>query len=277
MIFKAVKLGALFTGGALLVGGLVFGSELSSYVRSSARSMRVAVRDNIPVEFELRRARDLLDELGPEMHNNIRAIAEQEVDVASLKRDIGETKLAISDERARVEKLRDAVSSGQTSFTFGDMSFSRNQITQELSRRFTHFKEAEVALTAKEQLLASRQKSMMAAQEALENAKNQKATLETQIETLEAQYKLVQAASAKSDVAPAFDQSKLAQAKKAVADIRKHLEIAEHVLAHEAQFTQSVPLVDVINEQDLLKQVDAHLNGNAAPTVAQSVPEHSAN
>src|SRR5690348_9088761 len=262
MFFKAVKLGALMTGGALLMGGLIFGSELSSYVHSSARSLRVAVRDNIPVEFELRRARDLLDGLGPEMHNNIRAIAEQEVDVASLKREIGETKLAIGDERTRVEKLRDAVASGQTSFTFGDMSFSRNQITQELSRRFTHFKEAEVALTAKEQLLASRQKSLMAAQEALENAKNQKATLETQIEALEAQYKLVQAASNNCDAPPGIDQSKLAQAKKAVADIRKHLEVAEHVLAHEAQFTQSVPVVDVINEQDLLKQVDAHLSGN---------------
>jgi predicted nucleic acid-binding Zn-ribbon protein len=270
MIFKAVKLGAMVTGGALLAGGLIFGGELSSYVRSSARSVRVAVRDNIPVEFEIRRARDLLDELGPEMHNNIRAIAEQEVDVASLKHEIGENKISLTEERQRVEKLRDAVSGGQTQFTFGDMTFSRPQIVQELSRRFTHYKEAETALAARETLLLNRQKGLAAAEEALENAKAQKATLEAQIESLDAQYKVVQASSAGSDALPAFDQSKLAEAKKAVADIRRHLDVAEHVLAHEAQFTQDVPVVDTMSEQDLLKQVNAHLDGkSSSPAVAQ--------
>jgi predicted nucleic acid-binding Zn-ribbon protein len=272
MIFKAVKLGALVTGGALMTGGLIFGNELASYVRSSARSVRVAVKDNIPVEFELRRARDLLDQIGPEMHDNIRAIAEQEVEVASLHHEIGEARVTLAEERTRVSKLRDAVAGGQTSFTFGDMSFTHAQITQELSRRFMHFKEAETALTAKEQLLVNRQKGLVAAQDALENAKAQKATLEAQIEALEAQYKLVQAASAGSDTPVAFDHSKLAQAKQVVGEIRHHLDVAEHVLAHEAKFTDSVP-VDVVSEKDLLQQVDANLNGSS---VAVQTPEQPA-
>lgn len=267
MICKAIKLGTMVTGGALLAGGLMFGSELSSYMRSSVHDVRMAVKDNIPLDFEIRRARDLLDEIGPEMHNNVRAIAEQEVEVATLQRDINESKQNMNEERVRVAKLRDAVAGGQTSFTFGDMSFTHNQITQELSRRFVHLKEAETALASKQQLLENRQKSLIAAEDALENAKAQKAQLEAQIEGLEAQYKLVQAESQTAPTPVQFDHSKLAQAKQVIGNIHKQLDVAEHVLAHEAKFTQSVP-VDVVDEKDLLTQVDQHLNGSSSASVA---------
>src|SRR5438045_321144 len=158
MFFKLIKMGALVAGGALLTGGLIFGSEFSSYIKSSARSIRVSVKENVPVEFEIRRARDLLEGIGPEIHNSVRAIAEQEVEAGMLKRDIDESKLAVAEECARVQKLRDAVASGQTSFTFGDMSFSRNQVTQELSRRFNNLKAGQTALAAKQILLENRQK-----------------------------------------------------------------------------------------------------------------------
>ena len=245
-------------GAPKLAGGSMFWEQLTSYVRSSARSVRLAVKDNIPVDFELRRAHDLLDEIGPEMHNNVRAIAEQEVEVATLQRDINESKLSIGDERTRVTKLRDAVAGGQTSFTFGDMSFSHNQMTQELSRRFMHLKEAETAVAAKQDLLENRQKSLIAAQEALENAKSQKAALEAQIEGAGGcNHKLVQAKSQSASQPVEFDHSKLAQAKQVIGDIHKQLDVAEHVLAHEAKFTQSIP-VDAVDEKDLLTQVDRH-------------------
>ena len=57
MICKLIKLGMLSVAGVVLVGGIVFGREMCSYVSSSARSVRHAVKDAVPVEFELRRAR----------------------------------------------------------------------------------------------------------------------------------------------------------------------------------------------------------------------------
>ncbi|HZL38333.1 MAG TPA: hypothetical protein VFC78_23670 [Tepidisphaeraceae bacterium] len=267
MVGKLLKVGVLTVGGGLMVGVLAFGADFASYLHSSARSVRVAMKDNIPVEFELRRARDLLDQIGPEMHNNVRAIAEQEVAVATLKRDITDAQSSVGDERQHVRRLREAVAVHQTSYTFGDLSFTRDQLTAELERRFTHLKEAETALSAKQQLLDSREKSLVAAQEAMENAKAQKATLAAQVEGLEAQYQLVQAASASSDSPLQIDHSKLAQAKKVVEDIRKELAVSERVLAHEAKFTQAVPL-DVVNEKDLLTQVDEHLQGTDAMTQA---------
>lgn len=261
MLWKMAKIGAMTTGGALLAGGLVFGTDLGSYVRSSYHEVRASVKDNIPIEFELRRARDLLDGVEPELHQNIRLVAEQEVEIANLKNDLKDGQLNLAAEKQRIEKLRNCLATEQTSFEFGGLEFTRPQLTQDLSRQFTHFKEAETAMAAKTELLSNREKSLAAAMDAMETAKAQKATLEAQIEGLEAQYRLVQAASKGTDVQ--MDHSKLAQAQRVVGDIRKQLAVAEHVLAHEAKFTQDVP-IDTVNEKDLLAQVDEHLGNSVA-------------
>lgn len=256
MIWKAIKLGTLTTGVGLLAGGLVLGSDLGSYLRSSCRSVQVSIKDNIPVEFQLRRARDLLDGVGPELHENIRRVAEQEVEIASLKGELDQSRTALADEKHRISTLRNCLASAQSSFTFDGVDYSRNQVEHDLGRQFAHFREAEASLKARQQLLDSRNQALAAAMEAMESAKAQKATLESQVEALEAQYRLVQAASTGSQFQ--LDGGRLAEAQKVVGEIRKQLDVTEHVLAHEAKFTQPIP-VDAVDEKDLLKQVDAQL------------------
>ena len=84
MITRLVKLGVIGALGLGLAGGLLFGRDAVSYVRSTAKSLRTAVKDSVPIEFELKRASDLLDDIIPEMHANIRLIAQEEVEVAAL-------------------------------------------------------------------------------------------------------------------------------------------------------------------------------------------------
>lgn len=88
MVTKWLKTGLIVVVCLCLVGGLLFGKDLVSYVRSSAKSVQKAVKNSVPIEFELRRARDLLEEIIPEMHANIRLIAQEEVEIAALKTDI---------------------------------------------------------------------------------------------------------------------------------------------------------------------------------------------
>jgi chromosome segregation ATPase len=192
----------------------------------------------------------------------------------SLRREIEEATGAVADERERVAKLRDAVGGGQSSLSLGSYTYSHEQLTQELARRFSHLREAETALTTKKQLLEARERSLTAAQDALESAKAQKATLTAQIEGLDAQYQLVQAASVSSPVPASFDTSKLAQAKTAIARIRNDLLVTERVMAYEAKFTQSPATAIATNETELLSQVDSHFQRAAAtPTaVAGALP-----
>lgn len=273
MILRYMKYTAIGAGGALLVGGLLFGSDVFSYLRSSARSVQTAVKDAVPLEFELKRARDLLDDIIPEMHANVRLIAQEEVEIANLKGDINKQQLAMTDEKTGIGKLRDALTLEQASYTFGGMQFTRDQLKNDLSRRFDQYKEAQVVLAGKERLLTSREKSLQAATLMLERAKDQKIRLEDRIAGLESQYRLIKAASAGSQFQ--MDNSKLAQTEKVIGEIKKRLDVAERVLAHESQFVQEVP-VDTINEKDLVQQVDEYFSPKpvAAPQ-AQAQPSTS--
>jgi hypothetical protein len=87
----------------------------------------------------------------------------------------------------------------------------------------------------------------------LERTKSRKRILEDKIESLASQHRLVKAAAIGSQIQ--VDNSKLAKTEKLINDIKKRLDIAERVLAHENQFVQAIP-VDAVAEEDLLIQVD---------------------
>ncbi|MGA2502061.1 MAG: hypothetical protein ABSH20_30325, partial [Tepidisphaeraceae bacterium] len=168
---------------------------------------------------------------------------------------------SLSDEQARVATLRDSLATSQASFYMGGISYSREQVKDELARRFDRYKEAEVVLAGKRRLLENREKALAASMQLVERARSQKALLESQIESLQGQFRLVQAASVGSKVG--VDNSKLAQTEKLIGQIKTQLDVAERVLAHEARFTEPMR-IDVINEQQLLTTVDEHFDAEKA-------------
>jgi predicted nucleic acid-binding Zn-ribbon protein len=257
MVVKLIKFGVLTLACGLLAGTLLFGRDAGSYFRSSARSVRTAVKDNIPIEFELRRARDLLDDILPEMQANVRVIAQQEVEIDAAKGEIADEQKSLHDESARIQKLREGMASPQTSFTFGEVAYTREQLKLELARRFDRYREAESMLAAKSKLLEERQRSLVAAERQLEQMRERKAALEGQVEALAGQFRLVQTAAGSSAVE--IDAGKLAQAENLVTEIRRQLRVAEHVLAREAKFTQPIA-IDIVDEKDLLSRVDQHFS-----------------
>ena len=266
MCLKMMKLGVLTVAGAVLLGGVIFGREVFSYATSSAKAIRASAKDAVPIDFQLRRARDLVDDIVPEMHANVRLIAQQEVEIAALKEDIARSKKQLTEERQRVAKLRDAMGTEQTVFTFNTITYTRDQLKEDLARRFDQLKEAEVVLSGKQRLMENRQRSLAAAAQTLERTRSQKGLLESQIAALESQNQLLKSQSIGSGVQ--IDNSKLAQTEKLIAEVKKQLDVAERVLAHESRFIQPIQ-VDVIEEKDLVGQVDDYLNGKHRPETAK--------
>jgi hypothetical protein len=239
-----------------VVGGMLFGKDAISYVKSSARGVRTAVKDSVPIEFELRRARDMLEEIIPEMHANIRLIAQEEVEVAALKGEIARGHEALKDEENKIKTLRVALEQPRVQYSFAGRNYDRNEVKEDLAARFERFRESEVVLASRVKLLDTREKSLTAAMQMLEKTKSQKRILEDRIEALASQYRTLQAAATGTQFQ--VDTSKLAQTQKLIGDIQKRLDVAERVLAHESKFVQSIPVneIDTVNETDLVAQVD---------------------
>ena len=257
MLLKCVKIGVITVVGCAVVGGLLFGSDLVSYVRSSAASVRSALKDSVPIEFELERARNKLEQIVPELQANIRMIATEEVEVAALKDGIARGETAMSDQKVRIEKLTGLLGTEEVSYTIGERQYPRQSVKAELARRFDRYKEVEVVLEGKRRLLGARERSLQAAISMLEKARQQKVLLEDRIETLVSQHRMIQAASVGSRIQ--VDNSKLAQTEKLIAQIKKRLDVAERVLAHEGRFVETIE-VDAINEKDLLVQIQEHFS-----------------
>jgi hypothetical protein len=214
------------------------------------------VKDAVPIEFQLRRARDLVDDIIPEMHANIRLIAQQEVEIDALKRDIDQSRQRLADERTQITKLRDSLAGKDESFTFSGVTYTRDQIKDDLARRLDNVKEAELVLSSKERLLANQSKALAVAVQALERTRSQKALLESQIAALASQHKLLQATSAGSTVL--VDTSKLAQSERLILEVKKQLDVSERVLAHESRFAQAIK-VDAVSEREVLTQAEEYL------------------
>jgi hypothetical protein len=264
MILRLIKYGVFTVAGGAVVLSLLFGGEALSYMRTSGRAMRQSVNEKIPVEFQLRRARDLLGDILPEMQANVRMMAQQEVEIDAVREDIELSQKSLVEEGGRIQILKNAVSSGRSNFTLAGLTYTRDQLTQELARRFDRYREAEQMLAAKRKLFDNRRQALAAAEQQLEQMRVRKVALQGQIESLTGQYRLVQTASSNSSVQ--IDPGKLAQAERLVGEIRQQLNVAEHVLAREAKFTQPIP-VDTIDPQDLVARVGRHFEGSSAVAV----------
>ena len=257
MITKCVKATCLVVVVGTVVGVMAFGTDCLSYVKCSAKSVQGAVRDSVPLEFELERAKALLDEIIPEMHASIRLIAQEEVEIASLKTDLENGIRALDEEKERIGTLSTALAVERASYTFGDRRFNRYDLKTDLAARFARFKEAEIVHASKGRLLSTRQGTLQAALTLLDKTKSQKRLLADKISALEGKYRVVKAAASGSHLT--IDNSKLAQTEKLISQIKKRLDVAERVLAHESKFVQSIP-VDLIDERDLIAQIDDHFN-----------------
>lgn len=272
MILRWAKWGVMGVVGLGLVGGMLFGKDAVSYVKSSARGVRTAVKDSVPVEFELRRAKDMIEEIIPEMHANIRLIAQEEVEVAALKGEIAKGQQALQDEENKIKSLRVALEEPRVEYSFAGRTYGRSEVKADLAARFERFKESEVVLASRVKLLDTREKSLTAAMQMLEKTKSQKRILEDRIEALASQYRTLQAAATGTQFQ--VDSSKLAKTQKLISDIQKRLDVAERVMAHESKFVGSIPVdeVDTVAETDLVAQVDDYFQArNGEPAVATTV------
>jgi len=263
MIKKAILAGV----GVALVGTVFFGRDAFSYFRTGAGRMTEAVRDSVPMDFEIDRARRMVKELVPDIRKNMHVIAKEEVEVDQLKKQIASTESRLGKDRAELVRLKADLGSGNSNFHYAGRQYSAAQVKADLTNRFERFKTTDATLASLKDIQHAREQSLSAAREKLEGMLAAKRKLEVDVEHLEARLKMVEAAQTTSDYA--FDDSNLSRVKELIGDLRTRLDVAERLTSAEGLFHGEIPLTDTASE-NIVEEVTEYLNGSNSEGAAEA-------
>ena len=242
---------SLVTGAvaATLLGLFVGRSHFSTAVGMAKQS----IKDNVPVQFELKRAREMIRGLVPEIEQNMHIIAREETEVAKLERQVAKGEEQLSKNRDEVLRLKADLDSGTHVFVYAGRSYTDKQVKQDLTHRFDEFKTKEATTDSLRKILTARQHSLTAAREKLEGMLTAKRQLEVDVENLEARMKMVEVAQTTSDFN--FDDSQLAQTKELITEIGDRIEVAERLVNADTRFHDRIPLDQPGTDRNITDEV----------------------
>jgi peptidoglycan hydrolase CwlO-like protein len=248
MIKKAI----IGTGLALVMGLFFFGRDMTSYVRTSAGYVKQSVTDSVPVQFEIERARQMIDDLVPAIRTNMHEIAKAEVEVERLNKQIASAEEELTQDKSHLMQLKGDLATGKEKFQYAGRSYSVQQVKIDLANRFDRYKTAEATLTSLREIHDARLTSLDAAKQKLEGMLVQKRQLAVEVENLEARLQMVAAAQTTSDYN--FDDSQLGRVKDLITDLKTRLDVAERMVDAEGYFHDQIPLEKSAPE-DIVEQV----------------------
>lgn len=253
----AVTLRRLFLAGVAATGLYTVGDDGVSYLKTAGRMVSTEVADNIPVEFELERAKTMIGDLLPDIKRNMIVIAQEEVSVDNVRKEVEQSRSDATSQREDILKLRAAIDGEDGIAKVGQRFATTEEISAELKRRFARFRMSEATLDAKQDLLASREASLEAARQKLERMLNAKRDLEVQVENLQARLRSVESEAVTSKVD--FDESHVARCEKLVDGLRIRLQVAERLLTAEGSVEDMLPSTFVsVDEEDVVTEIDAY-------------------
>ncbi len=264
MIKKVLIVG----GGAALLGLVFVGRDAMSYLRTSAGYVSDAVQEAVPIEFQVDRARGMIQDLLPEVRRNMHVIAKEEVEVQRLDEQIGETRSRLAKEKEQLLRLKNDLATGKGEYVYAGRTYTADDVRTDLAARFNRYKTGEATLVSLTDIRNARQKSLTAAQHKLEGMLASKRQLQVEVENLEARCQMIAAAKTTSNYQ--FDESRLGRVKELVSNLRNRLEVTEKLVNAEVQFHDEIPL-DKTTPENIVEQVSEHFSPKTPATPATAL------
>jgi hypothetical protein len=244
-----LRRGAVIGGLAYLL--LTYGGGAWSYFSTASRLVGDKVRSNVPLEFELERAKTMITGLIPDVRQNMLVIAQEEVGVEDLRKRIDAGSADLAAQRESLVGLRTKLNDKVEKVSLGSQSVSKGELKHELTRVFSRYQVAEATLASQRQLLAARETALEAARTKLAKMLTAKRDLETQVESLQARLKTQQSEtmSASLDV----NDSQVAHCQSLLNEVRARIEVADRLFTSQGDLsfmtTAMAPPAEDIGEQ----------------------------
>ena len=254
--------------GLILLLALFFGR---SHVSTTVGMVRESVKESVPIDFEIKRARQMIKELRPEIKKNMILIAREEVEVDSLEDQVVALDQRLNQDRNDIVRLKDDLDRGSETFVYAGLSYSAKRVETELTSRFDQFKTQAATLDSKKQILTARQRGLTAAREKVDGMLDAKRQLEVEIENLEARLAMVDVAQTTSNFK--FDNSRLSHTQELVADISTRIEVAEKLVNADLRYFDRIPLDAAEVDRDIAEEVADYFGGRQ-PEIEAFVKAH---
>jgi len=253
-----LKKSAYVGGAAVLLLTLLFGGDAWSYARTAWNNTQSTVADNIPIEFQLDRARNMIKDLDPEIQKNMRIIAKEEVEICGLKEELKGLDAKVAKSEREVLRLSGDLKRGDSNFVYAGKSYSSEQVKMDLENRFNRHKALKGTVDSLAKVVAKREQGLTAAQEKLAAMQAAKGQLEADVAELAARYKMVEVAQSSSNFK--FDNSVLSRAQDTVKDIGTRIKVAESLVN-----ADTAPLGEINLEEkqhkDITEEVTKYFRG----------------
>lgn len=249
----------ILAGGALaLLSGVTVGGPLFSYARCGVNWLSDSAGDAVPVEWELKRARQMIADLKPEIESNALRIAREKVEVARLEKQMAETDERLAKSQDDIQQLTEDLRSGGNVFTYGGHTYTSAQVKNDLSNRFKRFKTRAETAQKLEQMLTARKSSLKAGHERMDAMMSAKRQLEVEVENLQARLASLRVAQTSSDFC--LDDSQLSRTRNLLDDIATRIEVEEETMNVDVEYFGEIDL-DESSDENLLDDISSYFNG----------------
>lgn len=247
MIRKMLKWAVIGTVAVGAAGFAMFGRQFTSYFGTAARSLRDGVAESIPLEFELKRARNLIREIDPQLHDARRELAQAEVDLEGAESDVVRLEKEVQHGERKLRAVSAAFDGSAPVVQLA--SHDRTRVELDLERTFEVYKNNRALLEGKRGLIERQQRAVTAARMRLEAVRNEKTRLEEMVASLTTQKRQLDALAASSKTIE-LDDSALGRARDVLDQVKRRLDVAQRMLEDEvfASPSESSPRRDIVGE-----------------------------
>lgn len=236
-----------------------------SYVKTGVHTASQSMRDSVPIEWEIKRARDMICDLKPEIRRNAEIVAREEVAVKRLYQEISNKETLLAKGRSDIMRLKDDLESasqtGPVHFTYAGRKYSESQVREDLSNRFKQFQVHEQTTEKLKNVLTARERNLDASRRKLEGMLAAKRELEVEIENIQARLTLVEVAQTTSQVK--LDDSHLSNTRQLLDEIGTRIDVAERMIASEGALQGAIDL-DETTSPELIDQISDYFGEGRA-------------
>ena len=250
---------AIVAGGAVaLLSSLAVGVPLASYTRCGVICLQESASESMTLEWELKRARQMISDLKPEISNNAKRIAREKIEVVRLQKQVTDTEGRLEKAQGDIERLSQDLEGGNSYYTYAGHTYTSTQVKDDLKNRFKRFKTRRATADKLNQMLSARQASLNSAQQRMDEMLSAKRQLEVEVENLQARLGALRVAQTASELS--LDDSHLSQTRRLLDEIATRIDVEEETMSVDVEYFGEINL-DEPEDEDLLDDIASYFDG----------------